>query len=58
MLHYMLCSVSVEFECVDKIYEANIKARLIKDAEGDSETLLERLRQEKEIVILGIDENA
>lgn len=58
MLHYILRSVSVEFECIDKIYEENIKAGLIKDAEGDSDTLLERLKQEKEIVILGIDANA
>ncbi len=48
-----LRSASVEFECVDKIYEANIKAGKITDADGNVEDLLERLRKEKEIVIRG-----
>ena len=46
-------SVSAEFECVDKIYEANIKAGKITDTEGDADWLLEKLKEEKEIVIIG-----
>ena len=48
-----LRSASVEFECVDKIYEANIKAGKITDADGNVEDLLERLRKEKQVVIRG-----
>lgn len=50
-----LRSVSPEFECVDKIYEANIKAGNIKDAEGNWSLLLEKLKNEKEIVVIGTD---
>ena len=46
-------SVSVEFECVDKIYEENIKRGFIKDAAGDFTWLVEKLKDEKEIVIIG-----
>ncbi|MBD5523499.1 MAG: hypothetical protein HDR04_03600 [Lachnospiraceae bacterium] len=49
----LLKSVSVEFECIDKIYEANIKNGNIKDADGDFLWLIERLRNEREIVIIG-----
>lgn len=48
-----LRSASVEFECIDQIYEANIKAGKITDCDTDIEKLLERMRQEKEIVIRG-----
>ena len=48
-----LRSASVEFECVDKIYEANTKAGKITDADGNVEDLLERLRKEKQVVIRG-----
>lgn len=48
-----LRSASVEFECVDEIYEANIKAGKITDAEGDSQRLLEKLRRSGQIVIRG-----
>lgn len=48
-----LRSVSVEFECINEIYEENIKAGMISDADGDSSDLLRRLREEKEIVIRG-----
>jgi hypothetical protein len=51
LLHERIRTVSVEFECVDKIYEANIKAGKITDAKGDYKDLIERLRNEKEIVI-------
>ena len=48
-----LRSVSVEFECIDEIYEANIKAGKISDSDMDVRELLEKLRQEKEIIIRG-----
>ena len=48
-----LRSASVEFECVDEIYEANIKAGKITDTVGNVSELLERLRVEREIVIRG-----
>ncbi len=48
-----LRSASVEFECIDEIYEANIKAGKITDSSMDVEVLLEKLRQEKEIVVRG-----
>ena len=48
-----LRSASVEFECVNEIYEANIKAGKITDADGSAEDLVRRLREEKEIVIRG-----
>ena len=53
-----LRSVSPEFECVDKIYEANIKAGKITNAKGEAEALLQRLKKEKEIVIIGTDAEA
>lgn len=53
-----LRSVSVEFECVDEIYEANIKSGKITDIEGDVNTLLEMLRKERQIVIRGIGTKA
>lgn len=49
----LLKSVSVEFECIDKIYEANIENRRIMDADGEIQDLLTRLRGEKEIIIYG-----
>lgn len=48
-----LRSASVEFECVDVLYEANIKAGYITDAVGDFNELLKILREKKEIVIRG-----
>ncbi|MCI8966385.1 MAG: hypothetical protein HFH75_02195 [Lachnospiraceae bacterium] len=53
-----LRSVSVEFECVDEIYEANIKAGKITNTLGDVNTLLEMLRKERQIVIRGIGTKA
>lgn len=50
----LLRSASVEFECVDKIYEVNIKHGLIKDAKGDWEALLERLQGGENIVLCGV----
>lgn len=49
----LLRSVSVEFECIDEIYETNIKDGIIRDAKEDYVTLLEHLKNEKEIILLG-----
>ena len=51
------CSVSVEFECIDQIYEANICKGIITDAKGDFEDLLEML-QNRPIGILNMDEDS
>lgn len=50
-------SASSAFECIDRIYEANVLAGNIKDAKGDFDELLRKVR-EKEIVILGTDAQA
>lgn len=50
----LLKSVSVEFECIDKIYETNIKEGRIRNAEGDCSNLIERLKNENEIIILRV----
>lgn len=50
-------SMSPEFEYIDKIYEANVLAGKIRDAKGDLDELLRKVR-EKEIVILGADAKA
>lgn len=49
----LLTSVSVEFECIDHIYEANLKSNIISDVKETGEELVKRLKSEKEIVILG-----
>lgn len=49
----LLRSVSVEFECVDQIYEANIKAGIVQDALGNDKKLLEALKAQSEIIIIG-----
>lgn len=51
----LLRSVSVEFECIDHIYEENIKAGIIKNAEKDRLQFLDYLRNEGQVVILGTD---
>lgn len=48
-----LRTASVEFECIDRIYEENIRYKYITDSEGDFLLLLEKIRNEKEIVIIG-----
>lgn len=53
-----LRSSSAEFECIDKIYEANIKAGKITNADGNVQALLDRLRKEKQIVIRGLGTKA
>lgn len=50
-------SVSAEFECVNHIYEANIRDGVIRDAEGDTDQLLEKLNG-RPIGILGVGKNA
>lgn len=49
----LLKSVSVEFECIDNIYEYNIKNNNIRDAEGDFSWFIEKLQSEKELIIIG-----
>ncbi len=53
-----LRSASVEFECVDEIYEANIKAGKIKNADGDVNELIRKLKNKKEIIIRGVGTKA
>lgn len=54
----LLRSVSVEFECIDRIYEANIQCGNIQDSEGDFLWLIERIRNEKEIIVVGTGINS
>ena len=42
LIENVLRSVSVEFECIDKIYEANIKNGDFRNAEGSWEELAGR----------------
>lgn len=45
-------SVSAEFECIDRIYEENIKNGKIEDTDGNFQNLLDRIRG-RQIVITG-----
>lgn len=54
----LLRSVSVEFECIDQIYEKNIKTGRIKNADKDSRWLMAYLKEMNEVVILGTDTEA
>lgn len=58
LYHTLERSVSSEFECIDKIYEANVLEGRIQDTIGSFDDLICRLRNEQEIVILGIDREA
>lgn len=51
-------SASPEFECIDKIYEANVLEGRICDTIGDFDVLISRLKDEHEIIILGADMKA
>lgn len=51
----LLRSVSVEFECIDKIYETNIKKGILKNAIGNVDDLIEKLKKEEELIIIGSD---
>lgn len=55
IIHKMKKSVSPEFECIDKIYEANVLEGRIQDTTGTFEELVYRLKEEQEILILGDD---
>lgn len=54
----LLRSVSVEFDCIDKIYEANIERNLTRNAEIEYGALFKCLREEKEIILCGIDKKS
>lgn len=47
----LLRSVSVEFECIDKIYEKNIKEGIIQNASGAFHSLLEKMKGSKVAII-------
>lgn len=51
-------SVSPEFECIDKIYEANVFEKRICDTVGDFDEFISILKNESEIVILGTGREA
>lgn len=51
----LLRSVSAEFECIDHIYEENIKAGFITNADKSYEEFMNFLRESDEIVILGTE---
>lgn len=53
-----LCSVSAEFECIDQIYEENVRQGFIKDAVCSFEVLIEHLKAEDEIAIMGIGDQS
>lgn len=54
----LLRSVSVEFECIDKVYHENIKQGRITDAAGDFKWLCKRLKCGSQIFIKGTGEAA
>lgn len=53
MREYLLRSVSVEFECIDKIYEENIAEGWITDADQELEEFILNLRKEADLFLLG-----
>ena len=53
--HNFLTSVSVEFECIDRIYEENLLCSKIRDIDKSIDELLSLLRYIKNIVIIGDD---
>lgn len=48
------CSVSPEFEAIDKIYEANILQGIVDDAEGNIDEILKYLK-EKPVALVAAD---
>lgn len=54
----LLRTVSVEFECIDKIYEENIRRGHIKDAAGGCEDMLQRLKSAEAVAVFGVDIDA
>ena len=57
-INKFLCSVSAEFECIDQIYEENIRHGIIKDTVCSWGKLIEQLRTKNEIVIMGINDQS
>lgn len=53
----MIRSASPDFECIDKVYEANILKGTIKNIEGDLEWLFTKLKG-KDVIIEGTDDRA
>jgi len=53
MREYLLRSVSVEFECIDKIYEENILKGRIVDADKTLEEFILGLKKETNLFLLG-----
>lgn len=51
-------SASPEFECIDRIYEANVLEGRIRDTIGGFDEFITKLKDEPEIVILGADRKA
>lgn len=51
-------SCSAEFECIDKVYEANVFKGRIQDTIGGFDDFINRLKGKQEIVILGTDREA
>lgn len=58
LYHTLKRSVSPEFEYIDKIYEANVLGGRIRDTIGSFNDLINKLRNEQEIVVLGVDREA
>ncbi len=50
---YMNNDIYGEFECIYNIYEANIKKGLVSNTTFDYLTLIDKLKQETEIVVIG-----
>lgn len=51
----LLRSVSVEFECIDIIYEENIRRGYIKNCVGNSEKLLAKMVNAEAVAVVGRD---
>lgn len=54
----LLRTVSVEFECIDKIYEENIRRGYIQDTSGTCADMLQRLKSAEVVAVLGVDADA
>lgn len=53
----LIRSASPEFECIDLIYEANVKEKRIKNTEGEFDWLVEKL-EGKNVFLIGISNEA
>lgn len=53
----MIGSVSDEFECVDQIYEANVTSGRIRDAAGNFDFLIDKIRG-KDVYLIGTSREA